>query len=77
MVEGKKNKLSLSTNVSSAAEIPGFESKICAEYDYIRSLFSKPALKGAELLYRASENNFSVAEFHKKCDDISHTLTIL
>ena len=29
------------------------------------------------LLYRASENNFSALEFHKKCDNIEHTLTLI
>ena len=29
------------------------------------------------MLYRASENGFSAAEFHKKCDNIEHTLTLI
>ena len=29
------------------------------------------------LLYRASENNFSAATFHKKCGDRPNTLTIV
>lgn len=29
------------------------------------------------LLYRASENNFSAAEFHKKCDGHQDTLTLI
>lgn len=36
----------------------------------------KPVLN-FDLLYRASENDFSVAEFHKKCDNIPDTLTII
>ena len=28
------------------------------------------------MLYRASENNFSIAEFHKKCDNINNTLVL-
>lgn len=32
--------------------------------------------KRLELLYRASENDFSAAVFHQKCDKISNTLTI-
>ena len=30
-----------------------------------------------KLIYRASESNFSVAEFHLKCDEIPNTLTII
>jgi hypothetical protein len=69
--------MSFSTNVSVALEITGFSSKICKDYDYIRSLFHKPALKSVSLLYRASENGHSVAEFHKRCDNIGDTMTIL
>lgn len=29
------------------------------------------------LLYRASENNFSALEFHKKCDNITDTFTLI
>ena len=54
VLESKKNKMSLSTNVSVAYEIPGFNSKVCKDFDYIRSLFNKPALKSVSLLYRAS-----------------------
>lgn len=48
MSEGtKKNKMmSISTNVSTTgSEIPGFESKVSRDHDYIKSLFAKPALK--------------------------------
>ena len=33
--------------------------------------------KSSVLLYRASENNYSAAEFHTKCNDKDHTLTII
>lgn len=33
--------------------------------------------KGFKLIYRGSELNFSSAQFHKLCDDIPHTLTIV
>lgn len=70
--------MSMSTTVSSLAnDIPGFESRVTNEQDYIRSLFPKQNLKSFNLLYRASENAYSVAEFHKKCDNISDTITIL
>ena len=29
------------------------------------------------LLFRASENNFSATEFHKKCDAREHTITLI
>jgi hypothetical protein len=61
LTEGRKEKMSVSTSLSlSAADIPGLGSRITQEHDYIRSLFPKPNLKSATLLYRASENNFSV-----------------
>ena len=33
--------------------------------------------KRLELLFRASENKFSAAEFHKCCDSIPNTLTLI
>ena len=33
--------------------------------------------KKLELLYRASENGFSAAAFHQKCDNVADTLTIV
>jgi hypothetical protein len=47
------------------------------EYDFIKSLFPKQNVKKFTLLYRASERNFSVADFHKLCDEIPHTLTVI
>ena len=67
----------MSTTVSSANEIQGFESKVTSQQDYIRSLFPKQNIKSFNLLYRASESDFSVAEFHKKCDNITDTITIM
>ena len=34
-------------------------------------------IKQFKLLYRASENNYSVADFHQKCDEKPNTLTII
>ena len=34
-------------------------------------------IKGFKLLYRASENDFSVAEFHEKCDNVNNTLVLM
>ncbi len=39
-------------------------------------MFRDKLLQSAKLLYRASENNFQGAEFHEKCDNIAHTLTL-
>ena len=58
-------------------DIVGFDSKVTNEQDYIRSLFHKRNIKSFNLLFRASENDFSVPEFHTKCDNITHTITIL
>lgn len=69
--------LSISTEVSVSNEIPGFMSRVTQEYDYIKSLFPKQQIKKVNLLYRASENNFSALEFHKKCDNIPQTITLI
>ena len=34
-------------------------------------------IKGFKLLYRASENIFSAAEFHNKCDNVNNTLVLM
>ena len=73
MVESKKELMSFSTNATSSFgmnDILGFNSKITQEHDYIRSLFPKNQIKSFNLLYRASENNFSALEFHKRCDTV-------
>jgi hypothetical protein len=46
----------MSTTVSLLGEItiPGFESRITQEHDYIRSLFPNKTIKNMEILYRAS-----------------------
>ena len=33
--------------------------------------------KKVELLFRASENNFSASAFHKNCDNIPDTFTLI
>lgn len=77
-IESKKQKLSsISTTISISNDIAGLNSRITHEHDYIRSLFSKNSIKGMTLLYRASQNHFSASEFHKKCDSITETLTII
>jgi len=69
--------MSFSTNNSIVIGISGFDSKITQESDYIRSLFQKKNLKNLHLLYRASEHEYSAKEFHKKCDGIVSTLTLV
>ena len=34
-------------------------------------------VKGLQLLFRASEHGFKAAKFHEKCDNTSHTLTLV
>lgn len=80
MIESKKEKMSFSTNPTESFginDIVGFDSKITNEYDYIRSLFPKQNIKKMTLLFRASENNFSANEFHKKCDTFGDTITLI
>jgi hypothetical protein len=72
--------MSFSTNPTESfgiSDIVGFDSKITNECDYIRSLFPKQNIKKMSLLFRASENNFSANEFHKKCDTYADTITLI
>ena len=80
MVDSKKELMSFSTNATAsfgANDIPGLDSRITQEHDYIRSLFGKQNIQGMSLLYRASENNFSAQEFHRRCDNIGGTITLI
>lgn len=55
-----------------------FDSKITDDIATLNEFFQDkpgPYLQ-ANLLYRASENNFSVAEFHARCDDKPNTLLL-
>ena len=47
------------------------------ESDFIRSMFHKQSVAKFTLLYRASERGFSVSEFHKACDEVPNTLTVI
>ena len=40
-------------------------------------MFEPRNVKKANLLYRASENNFSIGEFHRKCDGEADTLVLV
>jgi hypothetical protein len=78
--KGKSDKGSTFSSVSSAPDIVLIDSKIeraIQEYDFIKSLFPKQNVRRFSLLFRASENKFSVSDFHKVCDEIPHTLTII
>ena len=80
MIESKKESMSFSTNATASFglhDIIGLNSKITQEHDYIRSLFPKQNIKSMNLLYRASENGFSALEFHKRCDNVAGTITII
>ena len=78
LIDSKKDKmLSVSTTVSNSYDIPGLSSYIINDHQYIRSLFPKRSIKGVSLLYRASQNNFSAFQFHKICDNIPETITLI
>ena len=64
------------TSPTSGSGIP-FDSKITADLPKINSFFEGINIKKAQLLYRASEHNFSAKTFHKLCDDNTHTLTLI
>jgi hypothetical protein len=51
-------------------------SKITNDIRTINSFFSDKFLS-SELLYRASENGFSVSKFHEKCNGHKNTLTLV
>ena len=49
-----------------------------AEEKYIiRKFFKNRKIKTARLLYRASDHQFDIKNFHEKCDGISNTLTLI
>ena len=50
-------------------------SKIINDFSQITRLFESK-IASAKLIFRASENSFSIREFHKKCDGISGTLIV-
>lgn len=43
--------------------------------DFLKKLLNKP--KNVQLLYRGSENGFTAATFHQKCDNIPNTLVLV
>ena len=54
----------------------GLNSKIIHEIDVISSFFENK-ISEVNLIYRASENSFSIKEFHKKCDGVAGTVVLL
>jgi hypothetical protein len=52
-------------------------SKILDDVQPIRNLFTDRTVTSIKLLYRASDNGFSIKEFHKQCDHIPNTLTLV
>ena len=51
-------------------------SKIITDVSAIQRLFDAK-ISSFKLMFRASENNFSIKEFHKKCDGQAGTLTLV
>ena len=45
------------------------------EYTFLKGILNNP--RKIDLLYRASEHNFSAASFHQKCDNIPNTLVLV
>ena len=43
----------------------------------IEPYFDGRVIKSAKLIFRASENNFSIKKFHELCDNIPDTLTLV
>ena len=53
-------------------------SKITKDFDFIRSLFPpNRKIKKFNIIFRASENDFSAEAFHRKCDNTPNTLLLL
>lgn len=47
------------------------------EIETLKSFFDFKPIKGLKLLFRASENEFFIKEFYKKCSDIKNTLIMI
>ena len=43
----------------------------------IRKFFNNKTIASFKLIYRASENEFSIQKFHQKCDGVANTLTVI
>ncbi len=51
--------------------------KTIEDQNKLLAFFTEKKVAGAEMLYRASENEFLASKFHEKCDNIPHTLVIV
>jgi hypothetical protein len=51
--------------------------KTIEDQNKLLAFFTDKKVTGAEMLYRASENEFLVSKWHEKCDNIPQTLTII
>lgn len=56
--------------------VNAINSKILSDSESIKSLFEVKVSK-VDLLFRASDKKFDIREFHKSCDEISHTLVLI
>ena len=61
---------SFSSSKITHPHIPHIDSKIIDSSTQLVEFFDKKIMS-FKTLYRASDNNFDIAEFHKKCDKIS------
>ena len=44
---------------------------------HVLNYFNRLNIKSVDLLYRASEEGFSIAKFHQLCDNNPHTVVLL
>ncbi len=51
--------------------------KTIEDQNKLLAFFTEKKVVGAEILYRASENEFLSSKFHDKCDNIPHTVVIV
>ena len=69
-----------SINSTSISEVKpalaAFNSKVIHDIGAVHRLFDTK-VNSLKLIFRASENGFSIKEFHKKCDGQAGTLTVL
>lgn len=70
LVEGFCSQLDIESNILSKENYLVFE-----QLDYLKKILNQP--KKITLLYRASENNFRAEAFHKNCDGVADTVTIV
>ena len=72
--QGTSSTMDNSNNIRQAPVV--LSSKITTDVGALQRLFEEK-IKSFRLLFRASENNFSIKEFHRKCDAQGGTLTLI